>query len=395
MEVKSRPNLDFSNTEIAFKNKSNDELKKAYWLFKMMNKSWFVNIGSKLGSLAVRLNLPFSKQIVKKTIFEQFCGGTTLLNSQQTIEHLAKYNVVTLLDYGAEGKSSEEDFNRTMNENIKALEFAAANKYIPVVTTKITGIARFDLLIKISSGETLDAEEQTEYSNVLKRIDAICAAAFKTKTSIFIDAEESWIQDAIDSIANLMMSRYNKDYISVYNTFQMYRHDRLEFLMKSFEEAKAKGYILGAKLVRGAYMDKERSRAEEMGYPSPINKDKASTDDCFNTALRFCIDNYEKIALCNATHNLESSMILADLIYERNLPKEHPHLNFCQLFGMSDNLTFNLAESGYNVGKYLVYGQVEEVVPYLVRRAQENTSVTGDMSRELELYNVEIKRRGI
>lgn len=393
--MKSKPNLDFSNTEIAFKNKTNDELKKAYWLFKMMNKSWFVNIGSKLGSLAVKLNLPFSKTVVKKTIFEQFCGGTTLLNSAKTIDHLSSYNVVTLLDYGAEGKSSEDDFNQTMNENIKALEFAAANKYIPVVTTKITGIARFGLLEKISSGGDLTADEEKEYSSVLKRIDAICGAAYKTKTSIFIDAEESWIQDAIDSIANLMMSRYNKEYISVYNTFQMYRHDRLEFLMKSFEEAKANGYILGAKLVRGAYMDKERSRAEEHGYPSPINKDKATTDDCFNTALRFCIDNYEQIALCNATHNLESSKILADLIFERQLPKEHPHLNFCQLFGMSDNLTFNLAAAGYNVGKYLVYGQVEEVVPYLVRRAQENTSVTGDMSRELDLYNTEIKRRGL
>lgn len=393
--MKSKPNLDFSNTEIAFKNKSNEQLKKAFWLFKMMNKSWFVNLGSRLGSIAVRLNLPFSKTIVEKTIFEQFCGGTTLLNSQQTIEHLAAYKVATLLDYGAEGKVTESDFNLTMNENIKALEFAAANPFIPVVTTKITGIARFDLLEKISSGVDLVPEEEAEYSNVLKRIDAICSAAYKTKTSIFIDAEESWIQDAIDSIANLMMSRYNKEYISVYNTFQMYRHDRLEFLMKSYEEANNQGYILGAKLVRGAYMDKERKRAEERGYPSPINKDKASTDDCFNTALRFCIDNYEKIALCNATHNLESSRILADLIFERNLPKEHTHLNFCQLYGMSDNLTFNLAESGYNVGKYLVYGQVEEVVPYLVRRAQENTSVTGDMSRELDLYNLEIKRRGL
>lgn len=390
-----KPKLDFTNTEIAFKNKSDEELKKAHLLFKMMNKSWFVKIGSTLGTVAIKLRLPFSKTIVKKTIFEQFCGGTTLLNSQPTIDDLASSKVATLLDYGAEGKSSESDFNLTMNENIKALEFAAASPNIPVVTTKITGVARFELLEKISSGADLDPSEEKEYSNVLKRMDAICSAAYKNKTSIFIDAEESWIQDAIDSIANLMMSRYNKEYISVYNTFQMYRHDRLEFLMKSFEEAKANDYILGAKLVRGAYMIKERARAEEMEYASPINKDKATTDDHFNTALRFCIDNYEGVALCNATHNLESSRILADLIEERKLPKDHPHLNFCQLYGMSDNLTFNLSASGYNVGKYLVYGQVEEVVPYLVRRAQENSSVTGDMSRELELYNKEIRRRGI
>ena len=387
--------IDFSNTEIAFKNKSDQELKKAYQLFKMMNKSWFVNLGSKLGTLAVKWNLPFSKAIVKNTIFEQFCGGTTLLNSQPTIDKLAKYNVVTLLDYGAEGKTTEEAYNRTMNENIKALEFASTNPSIPVVTTKITGLARFELLEKISEGESLSVEEEKEYSNVLKRIDAICSSASKNNTSIFIDAEETWIQDSIDSITNLMMRRYNKDKVSVFNTFQMYRHDRLAFLKKSYEEANKQGYLLGAKLVRGAYMEKERARAAEMGYDSPINPSKQVTDEQFNQGIRFCVDHYETIALCNATHNLESSALLASLIQEKNLPKDHPHLNFCQLYGMSDNLTFNLAAEGFNVGKYVVYGQVEEVVPYLVRRAQENASVTGDMSRELELYSEEIKRRSI
>jgi proline dehydrogenase len=393
--VKEVNKIDFSNTEIAFKNKSDQELKKAYQLFKMMNKSWFVNLGSKLGTLAVKWNLPFSKAIVKNTIFEQFCGGTTLLNSQPTIDKLAKYNVVSLLDYGAEGKITEEAYNRTMNENIKALEFASTNPSIPVVTTKITGLARFELLEKISAGESLSVEEEKEYSNVLKRIDAICASASKNNTSIFIDAEETWIQDSIDSITNLMMSRYNKDKVSVFNTFQMYRHDRLAFLKKSYEEANKQGYLLGAKLVRGAYMEKERARAAEMGYDSPINPSKQVTDEQFNQGIRFCVDHYETIALCNATHNLESSALLASLIQDKNLPKDHPHLNFCQLYGMSDNLTFNLAAEGFNVGKYVVYGQVEEVVPYLVRRAQENASVTGDMSRELELYSEEIKRRSI
>lgn len=393
--MKEANKINFSNTEIAFKNKSDQELKKAYQLFKMMNKSWFVNLGSKLGTLAVKWNLPFSKVIVKNTIFEQFCGGTTLLNSQPTIDKLAQYNVVSLLDYGAEGKTTEEAYNRTMNENIKALEFASTNSSIPVVTTKITGLARFELLEKISAGESLSAEEEQEYSHVLKRIDAICASASKNNTSIFIDAEETWIQDAIDSITNLMMSRYNKDKVSVFNTFQMYRHDRLAFLKKSYEEANKQGYLLGAKLVRGAYMEKERARAEEMGYDSPINPTKQATDEQFNQGVRFCVDHYETIALCNATHNLESSALLASLIQDKNLPKDHPHLNFCQLYGMSDNLTFNLAAEGFNVGKYVVYGQVEEVVPYLVRRAQENSSVTGDMSRELELYSKEIKRRSI
>jgi len=393
--VKEANKINFSNTEIAFKNKSDQELKKAYQLFKMMNKSWFVNLGSKLGTLAVKWNLPFSKAIVKNTIFEQFCGGTTLLNSQPTIDKLAQYNVVSLLDYGAEGKTTEEAYNCTMNENIKALEFASTNPSIPVVTTKITGLARFELLEKISSTEPLSEEEEQEYSIVLKRIDAICASASQNNTSIFIDAEETWIQDAIDSITNLMMSRYNKDKVSVFNTFQMYRHDRLAFLKKSYEEANKQGYLLGAKLVRGAYMEKERARAAEMGYDSPINPTKQATDEQFNQGVRFCVDHYETIALCNATHNLESSALLASLIQDKNLPKDHPHLNFCQLYGMSDNLTFNLAAEGFNVGKYVVYGQVEEVVPYLVRRAQENASVTGDMSRELELYSEEIKRRSI
>lgn len=393
--MKEANKINFSNTEIAFKNKSDQELKKAYQLFKMMNKSWFVNLGSKLGTLAVKWNLPFSKVIVKNTIFEQFCGGTTLLNSQPTIDKLAQYNVVSLLDYGAEGKTTEEAYNQTMNENIKALEFASTNSSIPVVTTKITGLARFELLEKISAGASLSEEEEQEYSHVLKRIDAICASASKNNTSIFIDAEETWIQDAIDSITNLMMSRYNKEKVSVFNTFQMYRHDRLAFLKKSCEEANKQGYLLGAKLVRGAYMEKERARAEEMGYDSPINPTKQATDEQFNQGVRFCVDHYETIALCNATHNLESSALLASLIQDKNLPKDHPHLNFCQLYGMSDNLTFNLAAEGFNVGKYVVYGQVEEVVPYLVRRAQENSSVTGDMSRELELYSEEIKRRSI
>ncbi len=393
--MKEANKINFSNTEIAFKNKSDQELKKAYQLFKMMNKSWFVNLGSKLGTLAVKWNLPFSKAIVKNTIFEQFCGGTTLLNSQPTIDKLAQYNVVSLLDYGAEGKTTEDAYNRTMNENIKALEFASTNPSIPVVTTKITGLARFELLEKISAGEPLSVEEEQEYSIVLKRIDALCASASQNNTSIFIDAEETWIQDAIDSITNLMMSRYNKEKVSVFNTFQMYRHDRLAFLKKSYEEANKQGYLLGAKLVRGAYMEKERARAAEMGYDSPINPTKQATDEQFNQGVRFCVDHYETIALCNATHNLESSALLASLIQDKNLPKDHPHLNFCQLYGMSDNLTFNLAAEGFNVGKYVVYGQVEEVVPYLVRRAQENASVTGDMSRELELYSEEIKRRSI
>lgn len=387
--------IDFSNTEIAFAQKTDKELKEMAWLFKMMNKNWLVNIGSNLGLLAVKMHLPFAKTIVKKTIFKQFCGGTTLLKSQPTITKLYENNVLSVLDYGAEAKSTEEDFNKTMNETIRAIDFAASNDCVPVVVSKISGLSSNELLEKMTRKEELTTEERAEYTNVLKRVENICHVASNKGVGIFFDAEESWVQVAIDHFADLMMARHNKKEVIVYNTFQLYRHDRLQFLMDSFAKAQREGYMLGAKLVRGAYMDKERARAKEMGYPSPIQPNKAATDDAFNTAVRFCIENYEQIASCNASHNKESVLLQANLIAEKKLPRNHKHLNFCQLLGMSDHLTFNLAASGYNVAKYLVYGPVSDVLPYLVRRAQENSSVTGDMSRELELIITEVKRRGL
>ncbi len=389
------PALDFSNTQIAFAGKSNDELKKTEWLFKMMNNRHLVNIGSKLGLLGIKIPLPFFESTVKSTIFKQFCGGTTLLESQPAIEHLHELHVDSVLDYGAEAKESEEDFNRTMNENLRAIDFGSKLPSVPVISTKITGLARFDLLEKISSNPALTPEEKGEFKNVLKRIDAICHHANEVGMSVFIDAEETWIQPAIDLLANRMMKRYNKEKVVVFNTFQMYRTDRLAYIAESFDLAKQQGYLLGAKLVRGAYMEKERKRAEEMGYPSPIQPNKAATDHDFDLGIQFCIENHEQIAVCNASHNADSNLRMAALISKKNLPKNHPHLQFCQLLGMSDNITFNLAAAGYNVAKYMVYGQVKEVIPYLIRRTQENTSMTGDLSRELTLVLKEVKRRGI
>jgi proline dehydrogenase len=394
MEIKKNT-LDFSNTEIAFANKNDRELKKTVWMFRMMNKPMMVGLGSNLALKAVEWNLPFAETIIKNTLFEQFCGGTTLLNALPSIEKLAKKNVKTILDYGAEAKETEEDFNLTMNENIKAIDFASRSKNIPFVSTKITGLGRFELLEKLHRNAPLTHEEQNEYFNLSKRIDAICHTAREKGVSILIDAEESWIQDPIDRIANMMMQRYNRDKAVVINTFQMYRHDRLAFLRESHDLAKQKGYILGAKLVRGAYMEKERNRAEDLGYPTPINPDKIATDKLYNDALVYCVANYQNIACMNATHNAQSSILLADLLEEMAIPRNHPHFWFCQLYGMSDNITFNLADAGYNVAKYVVYGPVSDVVPYLVRRAQENTSVTGDMSRELALIEKEIDRRNL
>lgn len=389
------PFIDFTNTEVAFSHLSNQELNKAAWLFRMMSRPWVVRYGSALGLQAVEWNLPFAETIIRRTIFEQFVGGTTLLNSQKSIDRLASRHTLTVLDYGAEAKETEQDFNHTMNENLRAIEYAGRSEgKIPVVSTKVTGLARFGLLERIQSAGSLTRDELFEYRNVLKRLDTICYHASQKGISIFIDAEESWIQDALDHLVWLMMKRYNTERVVVYNTFQMYRHDRLQFLTESYDRARAAGFLLGAKLVRGAYMDKERLRAKEMNYPSPINPDKQTTDDHYNMALRFCIDNIEHIGLCNASHNAESSFIMTELMERKGLPKDHPHTLYSQLLGMSDNLTFNLAEAGYRVSKYMPYGQVHDVIPYLIRRAQENTSVTGDAGRELSLIEQEIKRRG-
>lgn len=387
--------VDFSNTENAFSHLSNRELKKSAWLFKLMSKPWIVKYGSRIGLWAIENRIPLAETIVKRTIFSQFVGGTTLLDSEPSINRLAEYNTLTVLDYGAEGKEREVDFNHTMNENIRAIDFASRSPYIPIVSTKVTGLARFHLLEKVQHRPTLTREELSEYRNVLKRIDAVCYHAANKGLSVFIDAEESWIQDTIDHLVWLMMKRYNKKRVVVYNTFQLYRKDRLQFLIESYDRARKAGFMLGAKLVRGAYMEKEAFYAASYGYDNPINPDKNTTDDHYNTALRFCIDHIDSLAFCNASHNAESAMLQVELMDKKGIPRNHPNAMFSQLYGMSDNLTFNLAKAGFRVSKYLPYGQVSEVIPYLIRRTQENTSVTGTAGRELTLILQEVKRRGI
>lgn len=389
------PKVDFSNTEIAFSHLTDRELKKTAWLFNMMSKPWLVKYGSQLALWAVENRLPFAESIVKNTVFEHFCGGTTLLDSQNNIDLLAKFNVLTILDYGAEGKETELDFNHTMNENIRAIDYASRSPHIPVVSTKVTGFARFQLLEKVQHRPTLTRDELNEYRNVLKRLDAVCYHAANKGVSVFIDAEESWIQDTIDHLVWLMMKRYNKQRVVVYNTFQMYRKDRLQFLIESYDRAQKAGFMLGAKLVRGAYMEKEGFYAAQYGYENPINPDKNATDDHYNTALRFCLDHLDTMAFCNASHNAQSAMLQVEIMDKKGIPHNHPHTMCSQLLGMSDNLTFNLGDAGFRVSKYVPYGQVRDVIPYLIRRAQENSSVTGDVGRELALILTEVKRRGI
>lgn len=395
MTSEPESHLDFSNTEIAFADKSNKELKRTMRLFSLMSNRTLVTLGSKLGLIAVRLKLPFAKTAIKATIYEQFCGGTHLLDCQEVIDRLYRTDTLTILDYGAEGKTTEEDFEKTMNETLKAVEFAASNDSVPVVSTKITGLADNDLLIRMQSGAELTVQENHAADKLKARLASLGDRAIDLGVGIFVDAEETWMQEAIDRLVENMMEEYNRDKVTIYNTYQLYRHDKWDQLQADYEKARNNGYMLGAKLVRGAYMDKEREHAKEKGIPCLIHKDKPSVDADYNKALEFCVDHYENLASCNASHNMNSNLLQARWIEERQITKNHPHLNFCQLYGMSDNITFNLAAHGYNVAKYLPYGPVEEVTPYLIRRAEENTSITGDVGRELKLLKDEMRRRGL
>ena len=385
--------LDLFNTEHAFSYKTNNELKKAAWLFGLMNQPGLVALASKFGLQAIRLRLPFVERIVRNTIFGQFCGGTDLKSTQATVQKLAAAGVFSILDYGAEGKETEADFDHTMEETVRALKFAAGNPAIPMVSTKITGMARFGLLESLHRGDPLSGDEIQEYEKALERVRRICAAAAESGTAISFDAEETWIQRPIDDFARTMMTIFNREKPVVYNTYQLYLSDRLNALKDAHAEAKNGGYILGAKLVRGAYLEKEHKRAEAMGYPSPLQPDKAATDRDYNQALVYCIRHIEGIACCNASHNAGSALLLAALAIKHQIPRNHPHIFFAQLYGMSDNLTFNLAKAGFNAGKYVIYGAVRDVMPYLIRRAQENTAVSGDMGREYRLIAAEMNRR--
>ncbi|MBN8702136.1 MAG: proline dehydrogenase family protein [Bacteroidetes bacterium] len=384
--------VSFENTEIAFASKTTGALNKAYWLFKLIGNSNVVTVGKSLTEFALKINFPI-KTIIKATIFKQFVGGETIEECESTINKLGQYNIGAILDYSVEGKESEQDFDNCAKETLATIQKAKNNKHIPFCVFKITGLARFALLEKVSANKTLSETEKEEFEKVKSRIYIICKSAFENNIPIFIDAEESWIQQAMDDLADEMMEQFNKTRVIVYNTFQLYRKDRLDYLKKSHEKARAKKYLLGAKLVRGAYMEKERLRAKELAYASPINDTKTDTDNLYDATLRYCIDHISSIAICAGSHNEKSSLLLVELMSKNNIPNNHPHIYFSQLFGMSDHISFNLAAAGYNVAKYVPYGPVKEVLPYLIRRAQENTSVKGQTGRELNLIIKEKKRR--
>ncbi len=385
--------LDLTNSEIAFEGLSPRELKNKYRLFSLMNRPGLVKIGSKLALFGNNYWLPFFKYGIEKTLFHHFLGGKSLVETQDVIDKLWSHNTLTVLDYGAEAKTTEEELDHTMKETLKAIEFAGSNASVPVVSTKISGLSSNELLEKKQSGIVFSQQEEQLFEKVMSRVDSLCKRASELGVKVFIDAEESWMQETIDELVMQMMKKYNHELPIVYNTFQMYRKDRLEFLKASYSESQSSNFVLGAKLVRGAYMEKERNYAQEHGLPSPICNSKQDTDRSFDEGVKFCIAHYENLASCNATHNINSTKLQAQIIEDRKLPKNHPHLNFCQLYGMSDYITFNLAKAGYNVAKYVPYGPLKEVVPYLIRRAQENTSVVGEMSRELSFLKKELSRR--
>lgn len=385
--------ISFDNTEIAFKSKSNSDLKRAYWLFKAVGSRTFVKFGKWATNVAFKLRLPI-KGLIKKTIFRQFCGGESVEGSIATSIALGEYNVKTILDYSIEGKTSDEDFDATVSEIIETIEAGKTNKNIPFAVFKMTGICLFSILEKANdNSDNLDASDREKYDQLITRVDKICRAAHESKVPVFIDAEESWIQDTIDRIAKDMMKRYNTDSAIVYTTLQMYRHDRLAYFQEEIADATADNYFLGVKIVRGAYMEKERNRAKEKGYPSPIQTDKDSSDRDFDKALVLAVENIGTVAICAGSHNEKSAMLLTSLMAEKGLQNNHSSIYFAQLLGMSDHISFNLANAGYNVAKYVPYGPVKEVMPYLLRRADENTSVAGQTSRELTLIIRERKRR--
>ncbi|PKQ70743.1 proline dehydrogenase family protein [Raineya orbicola] len=385
--------MSFEDTATAFEAQSDSQLNKTYWLFWAMNSNFLVKYGTAFLKFAFKYRLPFVKNIVRNTIFEHFCGGENIEDCEKTIQELAKYHIGAILDYSVEGEKNEKSFDATCEEILHTIEKADHNPNIPFSVFKVTGIARFGLLEKIQAGEKLTESEQTEWERVQKRFDAICRKAYELDVNLLVDGEETWIQDVIDRLTYEAMEKYNKQRAVIYNTYQLYRSDMLDNLKKAFAEAESKGYFLGAKLVRGAYMEKEAERAEKLGYKNPIQPSKESCDRDFNEATHFCMEHLDKISICLGTHNEYSNLLLTQLMQEKGIARDDKRIYFAQLFGMSDQISYALAKAGYNVVKYVPYGPVEAVMPYLFRRAAENTSIAGQSSREFNLVKKECERR--
>ena len=384
--------MDLSNTKVAFADKSDADLKRAHWLFSLIGNPILVKAGSLITNFALGFHLPV-KGIIRSTVFRQFCGGESIDKSGKTIQKLYDSEIRTILDYSSEGKETEADLNHCAKETMATVENAASDERIPFSVFKPSGIAREGLLTKMTAGQTLSKTEQEELERVMLRLRGICLSGKKHGVPIHIDAEETWVQGAVDRMVYDLMLEFNTEKAMIFNTVQLYRTDRLKYLKDTIEQAQKDGIKSGFKLVRGAYMEKERERAEKMGYPSPIHQTKEGVDRDFDLAIDLCLDNLDEVSLFAGTPNENSSMHLANEMDKRGIDRGDMRIFFAQLYGMSDHISYNLAKEGFNVLKYVPYGPISDVIPYLIRRAEENTSVAGQTGRELSLLDSELKRR--
>ncbi len=383
----------FNDTKLAFADKTDAQLKKAYWMFKAIEQPALTNIGVSLLNFTVKNNFPFVDGIVKQTLFEQFCGGETREESMKVVKQMFKRGVGSIFDYSIEGKEEEEVFDAVCKEIKDIVRFSVGNPAIPFIVFKPTAFGRIDIYEEVGKGKELTTSQKEEWNRVVQRFDEVCQLCFESDKKVMVDAEETWMQDAADQLCEEMMEKYNKEKAIVWNTIQMYRTGRLEYMNAHLERAREKGYFIGYKIVRGAYMEKERKRAEEQNYPDPIQPTKQATDDNYNAGINFVMAHLDKVSAFFGTHNEKSTELVMDKMKTKGLEHDNPHIYFGQLYGMSDNITYYLADKHYNVAKYLPYGPVKDVVPYLTRRAQENTSVAGQTGRELGLIQKELKRR--
>jgi proline dehydrogenase len=382
----------FNNTQIAFSLKSDTELERAYFLFKLIDNQPLVRIGTAVTNFAIKANLPV-EGLIRATVFDHFCGGVNEEDCISVVDKMYAKGVSSVLDYSVEGKEEEEQFDAVLNKTLKLIDFAKEKNAIPFAVFKPSGFGRIDLYQKVGEDKKLSEAEIEEWNRVVARFDKVCKAAFDNDIALLIDSEESWMQDAVDNLVVEMMQKYNKAKPIVFNTLQMYRWDRLDYLKKLQEQAEKEGFYIGMKLVRGAYMEKENERAMELGYPTPICASKEATDENYNAALNYMVNSIDSMSVFAGTHNELSTYFLMNLMQEKGLNKNDSRIWFGQLFGMSDNISFNLAANGYNVAKYLPFGPVKDVMPYLIRRAEENTSVAGQTSRELSMIKAERNRR--
>ncbi|MCB9170854.1 MAG: proline dehydrogenase family protein [Flavobacteriales bacterium] len=383
---------DLQDTATAFAHQSNGDLRRAYWLFRMVGNPAISKVGKVLSQMALFLHLPV-KGLIKGTIFRQFCGGETIAESLHKAEELRRSGIGTILDHSVEGQDEEDELDATVTEVLRTIQVARERGDIPFCVFKPTGVSRTELLMDMSAGKVLGPAEQAEWQRVEDRMDRLCQAAVEARVPLLIDAEESWLQPAIDRLVEHMMARYNGERAWIFHTIQLYRHDRLTYLRALHERAGTAHFHIGMKLVRGAYMEKERERAAEQGYPSPIHPNKEAVDKDYDAAIAFCVANRDRVRMMAGTHNERSCLYLAGLMDDEGIDRSDERFWFAQLLGMSDHISYNLAAAGYRVAKYVPYGPVREVLPYLIRRAEENTSVAGQTGRELALIRKERLRR--